>query len=170
MMRVRHMNVRFCWVPSHINIAGNEKAGQLAKEGAAMEGEAGLMHYPYRDFYPIIKKLVSNYWQEQWYNMDNNKLRAIKDHIKTWHSAKNKSRKFEIGMSRLRIGHTKLTHDHLMEGRAAPLCDSCIVPLTVKHIMAECSDYNLQRQLIFHSRILTLEEIIGEQPRRRVKI
>ena len=76
----------------------------------------------------------------------------------------------EIIMTRLRIRHTRLTHGHLMEGRAAPLCDSCIVPLTVKHMMAEFPDYNLQRQLIFHDRTLTLEEIIGEKPRRRVEI
>ena len=96
--------------------------------------------------------------------MDHYRLRAIKDLIKTWPSAKNKSRKVEIIMTRLRTGHTTLTH--LIEGRAAPLCDSCIVSLTVKHIISERPDYNLQHQLIFHSRILTLEEIIGEKPQR----
>ena len=73
-------------------------------------------------------------------------------------------------MAWLRIGHIRLTHGHLMESRVAPLCDTCIVPLTMKHIMAERPDYNIQRQLIFHSITLTLEEIIGEKQRRLVEI
>ena len=71
---------------------------------------------------------------------------------------------------RIRIGHTRLTHGHLMEGSPAPYCGSCIVPLTVEHVMAECPDYRPQRQLYFNNAELALAEIIGEKPQRKVGI
>ena len=64
-MQACHKTVNFCWVPSHINIAGNEKADRLAKEVAIVEGDIALVHYPYRDFYPIIKQAICKHWQEK---------------------------------------------------------------------------------------------------------
>ena len=45
-------------------------------------------------------------------------------------------------LNRLRIGHTRLTHSYLLSGDDLPECGSCQCPLTVKHILMECVDFN----------------------------
>ena len=42
--------------------------------------------------------------------------------------------------NRLRIGHSRLTHSYLLSGDDSPTCQSCGVPLTVKHILVECAN------------------------------
>ena len=49
-------------------------------------------------------------------------------------------------LSRLRIGHTRLTHQFILEGGSAPVCDRCDVVLSVEHILVHCSRYIDQRQ------------------------
>jgi len=44
----------------------------------------------------------------------------------------------QVLLSRLRIGHTRLTHSFLL----LPECGTCQCPLTVKHILVECVDLN----------------------------
>ena len=46
-----------------------------------------------------------------------------------------------VMLTRLRIGHTLLTHRRLMERSAPPFCEDCIVPLIVKHVIAECPTF-----------------------------
>ena len=60
------------------------------------------------------------------------------------------SRREEIVLSRLRIGHTYFTHNHLMDGRIAPLCSGCDCPFTVQHILIECYDFSLIRRKYFN--------------------
>ena len=95
---------------------------------------------------------------------------SIKDNVKSWPSSKNKQRKIEIIMTRIRIYHTRLAHGHFMEGRPAPYCGGCIVSLTVEHIIAECLGYWPQRQLYFNNEQLTLAETIGEKPQMKIEI
>ncbi|CAH1992535.1 unnamed protein product [Acanthoscelides obtectus] len=44
-------------------------------------------------------------------------------------------RRNQIIMSRLRIGHTLVTHKHIFEGTDAPVCSTCNQRLTVVHIL-----------------------------------
>ena len=51
-------------------------------------------------------------------------------------------RHWERTLFRLRVGHTHLTHGYLMNREARPNCEFCNnvdTPLTVKHILTECS-------------------------------
>ena len=48
------------------------------------------------------------------------------------------SRRWETTLCRLRIGHTRLTHEFLMTENPQPYCDDCLVPLTVRHLLVEC--------------------------------
>ena len=58
------------------------------------------------------------------------------------------SRREERALCRWRIGHTRLTHSFRMEGKDRPQCDECNVPLTVRHMMADCVKYQVQRESI----------------------
>ena len=51
-----------------------------------------------------------------------------------------KNRKEEVTLSRLRIGHTWITHSYLLEGKQQPMCYACQTKYTVKHILIECTD------------------------------
>jgi len=44
-------------------------------------------------------------------------------------------------INRLRIGHICLTHSYLLAGGDQPECVTCQCPLTVKHILIDCSDF-----------------------------
>jgi len=52
-------------------------------------------------------------------------------------------------LTRLRIGHSLMTHGHLMERRHQPYCDDCLVPLTIKHVISECPTYSDNRLDLF---------------------
>ena len=49
--------------------------------------------------------------------------------------------KQETVMTRLRIGHTWITHSYLLKKEDQPFCHACDNPFTVKHILIECSDF-----------------------------
>ena len=42
---------------------------------------------------------------------------------------------------RLHIGHSYLTHSFILRTEEAPDCFACNVPITVKHILIECTDF-----------------------------
>ena len=48
--------------------------------------------------------------------------------------------------TRLRIGHTAYTHEHLLKKGKPPICN-CGVAATVNHILDECTIFQKQRQL-----------------------
>ena len=52
-------------------------------------------------------------------------------------------------INRLRIGHSRLTHSYLLSGDDPPTCQSCGIPLAVKHILAECRNLRDIREKYF---------------------
>ena len=103
----------------------------------------------YKDYYPVIKKAIRTKWQDEWTLVINNKLRSIRASVSPWQSSAQDQVSRERLLTRLRIGPTFLTHGYLMEQRPPPFCDDCIVPLTVRHILAECPTYNGMRRAHF---------------------
>ena len=93
----------------------------------------GKSKIPYTDLKPTIKKFISDKWQKSWDNQTQNKLHEIQEAIGGE----------EVILSRLRIGHTHITHSYLLKGEDAPVCPTCKVQLTTKHIFLNCN--NLKR-------------------------
>ena len=51
-----------------------------------------------------------------------------------------KKRKEEITLSRLWIGHTRITHSYLLKGKQQPMWYACQTKYTVKHILIKCTN------------------------------
>lgn len=66
-----------------------------------------------------------------------NKLFSIKPVLREWLLSSRPSCREEIVLCRLRIGHSYLTHSHLLKGEPVPQCVPCFTGLTVIHIFIE---------------------------------
>ena len=68
-------------------------------------------------------------------------------------------------LTRLRIGHIRLTHNYLRRSgadRLAPVCQHFASELTVKHFMVECASHNDARRDHGYQD-LSLPDILGDE-------
>ena len=144
----QNKRIKICWVPAHIGIVGNERADRAANRATNNRNTSKSTTF-FKDYFNTFKTEIMRLWQQEWNSITNNKLRKIKQNIKPWQSSYQKCRKYETTLCRIRIGHSLLTHQYLMERTEAPLCDDCIVPLTIKHAIAECPTHSQIRKLNF---------------------
>ena len=113
---------------------------------------------PYTDLKPLINKFILKKWQNPWDDQTQNKLHHIQDTIDEWPAGYRRNRK-EVLISRLRIGHTHITYSHLLKGEDPPVCSTCKVPLTVKHILINCDRFCQIRPK--HYQTNTSKDLVG---------
>ena len=149
-----------CWVPSHTGVRGNEEADRAAVS-VATHGATVNCAIPRSDYKSYIKQVVRSKWKEEWRNVGNNKLRTIKENVEPFKTSYNRNRQWERKLTRLRIGHTRITHEYLMSGENQKYCMDCIVPLTVQHIIIECPSFDESRRRHL-GRPQNLKEVLGD--------
>ena len=74
-------------------------------------------------------------WQTQWNECENYKLCSILPIVKDDLSINTNTRRDEVLIRRCLMGHTRLTHLHLLLNKPAPVCERCQHPLAVKHFI-----------------------------------
>ena len=79
-----------------------------------------------------------------------------------WQSSLQNERQTEVVLTRLRIGHTLLTHGYLMSTphETPPKCTTCQTALTIKHLFEDCRIFQRLRAAIFGNK--SFEEILTE--------
>ncbi|XP_023234990.1 uncharacterized protein LOC111634451 [Centruroides sculpturatus] len=110
----------------------------------------------------VVKKRLAERWQNVWNAQVHNKLYKIKPTIENWTCKKQYDRKSKVILSRLRIGHTRLTHQYLLKGEDQPVCEYCNCFLSVKHILCHCIALNQSHRQHFGN--ASLREILGQRP------
>ena len=140
-------DIVFCWVPSHVGIGGNEAADRAAK--AALESPVSDPTVPASDWLPKSTQYVKNERKIQWDNIATNKLKEIVPDLAEHKQIKCENRRDEVVLTRLRIGHSRLTHSFLMKGEPAPECICCDTAFTIKHILLDCVDFAEARKLFY---------------------
>ena len=143
LLSIAHKTIFFCWIPSHIGIRGNEAADVAAKE--SLDFNITPSQVPYTDLKPHINSFIANKWQERWSSCPDNKLFKIKPTLGVWPSGFRNSRKEEVVLSRLRIGHTYFTHSYILRQEDPPECTACQEIYSVRHVLIDCIDLGLIR-------------------------
>jgi len=78
---------------------------------------------PFTDFRPIIKQYTRRQWSDFWSQREN-KLQAVQPTLGCLVWSCRETRREEIVLCRLRIGHPFLTHRYLLAGEDPPECIS----------------------------------------------
>ena len=117
--------VRFCWVPSHCDIDGNERVDQLAKETLDQDIDP-LASVHYTDMKPLvnsyIQKLVQTKWDVAVHGRD---LYLVKPTLGAPKKFRHLTKAEEVVITRLRIGHTKATKSHILSRGPPTGCHHC---------------------------------------------
>ena len=137
------------WILGHCGIPGNELADQAAR--TASQRPATFIPVPYTDFYPVITEAIQTDWSNRWSNSTSH-LSRIHPQPGRWKKIA-MSRKQQVIINRLRLGHSHLTHSYLMDATThgeRPICRWCSdAVLTISHLLITCPSVSAERQRAF---------------------
>ena len=137
--------VRFCWVPSHCGIEGNEIVDQLAKETLDHDIDP-LATVHFADLRPLVNSYIQREVQIQWdVSIHGRYMYLLKPTLGPSKRFRHLTRAEEVVITRLRIGHTKATKSHILSRGPPAACQHCGQTLTIEHILLECTGLQQRR-------------------------
>lgn len=156
----------FLWIPGHAGITGNELADELAKHALSAE-EISNIKLPHTDYKHAVKQYVQSIWHENWNKLQDNKLHSIKPKLQL-RKPLQLNRRDSVVLTRLKIGHSPLTHQFLLTQEEKPFCVGCQKNFTIRHILTECSDFHETRKKYYRCReikdifdVIDVKKILG---------
>jgi len=148
-------HITLVWIPGHAGINGNDLADFHAKK-ATLRDTIDDNLISYLDLKRIIKVFEDKERNKRWRSVEENKLKEFKENVNGNRKYFTGKRAEDVFISRIRIGHTRLTHSYLMKKPSElPLCSQCGEFLTIRHIIIECNQYNAIRIKVLKNRSLS---------------
>ncbi|XP_065088046.1 uncharacterized protein LOC135709581 [Ochlerotatus camptorhynchus] len=135
----------FMWIPGHCGIAGNIEADHLAATGRS--GRLAHKSVPRQDLKVWIKSTIRSAWGNEWNSNQELFIRKVKGETAPWTDTKSYAE--QRILSRLRTGHTRITHNmgSSSSGGFRRRCDACRTTMTVEHILINCPCFHGSREL-----------------------
>ena len=133
------------WVSAHEGIKYNEAAHKTAKQVYNSLNSTT----PYSDLKLAVTLFIRNKRQRKCDGLSQIKLKEIKPCVAVWFTIN-----FRITgkiLTRLRIGHSRLTHRHFLLVEEEPTCPQChISVLTIRHLLMTVSAWAIYADITFN--------------------
>lgn len=142
---LKSKDIIFQWVPAHINIPGNERADDAAKRATTLATVQPEIPVQYEELKGPIQKMLKNLQNEQWKNSRHTYLKTTREDIFELSPALTFKRNDQVRLTRLKIGHTNLTHIHLITKEDPNMCHNCNEVLTLQHLLLQCPSHRESR-------------------------
>ena len=127
--------VRFCWIPSHCGIEGNERVDQIAKETLDHNIDP-LETVHHADLKPFVNSYIQQLVQTKWdVAVHDNDLYLLKPTLGRSKKFQHLTRAEKIVITRLRIGHTKATKAHILSRGPPTTGHHCGQTLTIDYML-----------------------------------
>lgn len=134
------------WIPSHQGIVRNEKADNEARS-AIYENQSTLLNKTTPvELRKYINSKIKINWDHYWKVNNNTKLLDVRKSIFDKSPSPFVCRKEQVIITRLRIGHTNMTHIHLITKTERNKC-KCGLDLTVLHLLIECTAFVKEKEI-----------------------
>lgn len=165
-----HWKVSIQWIPSHVNINGNDIADELAKLGTRDESLAVDNPISYKDVYWILKRkkhYKTNEWYSEYAKEKGQKFYKIQDTFseQPWFIGLDLTSKQIRLLNRMMAGHDWSKY-WLAKMKLAdnPNCDECNEPENAEHLILRCSKFRAIREKYkFSQHVGNLADILVEK-------
>ena len=132
-------HVRFCWIPSHCGMEGNDRVDQLAKEPLDHNiDQLANVHHAYLK--PLVNSYIQQLGQTKWdVAVHGGDIYLLTPTLGPPKKFQHLTRAEEVVITRLRIGHAKATKAHILS-RGHPLR----VTIMVRHWLLTICSWSVQ--------------------------
>lgn len=141
--------IKFIWIPSHVDLKGNDRADSLAKEALNLEHINSTNYLEFEEMFSLVKLYIVNNWQRE-YNADNKGhfYKSICPIVNTYIKYLEPHRHKEVQITRLRLGVAN-TNQRLftIKRHSTGLCDACQVKDTIYHLLLGCKKHDISMLL-----------------------
>ena len=94
----------------------------------------------YADLKPVVNSYIQQEVQIKWdVSIHGRDLYLLKPTLGPPRKFKHMTRAEEIVITRLRIGHTKVTKSHILSRGPPTFCQHCVQTLAIEHMLLECT-------------------------------
>jgi hypothetical protein len=163
--------VLLVWIPSHVDITGNETADSLAKSALGHQTVDREVKFEASELNELTNKYINIKWQEMWNNSKTGKFnKVLNEVVKRNIKYENRSRGKEVTITRLRLGKCRLNKYLKDIGvHTTGLCDMCAVPETSEHYLMDCHNSPtkeiikaicIKENILFHIKDILASQII----------
>jgi len=119
--------IPFAWISSHIGFPEHDAVDDAAEQATLFPQVSNRSRIPAADYKNHYGSFVLQKWYTCWKNQPHNKLLSIEKAPTPCKSSLRGSRREEVVLTRLRVGHTWITHSHLLvpHPQTPAVCPHC---------------------------------------------